>query len=113
MPVSEEFLNYLRELLEWVPELRAKRMFGGYGLYSGDAFFAILVDNALYLKGDDQAREIYRAGGGTVFGYLRQGKPQTMDYWSVPAEVLEEPETLRAWVRGAIDAALRANARKS
>jgi len=113
MPVSAEYLDYIRELLDWVPELRDKRMFGGVGLYSGDAFFAILVDNDLYLKGDDQSRDLFREGGGAAFSYLRQGKPQTMDYWSVPADVLEESETLQRWVRTALEAALRAGKKKS
>jgi len=108
MAVTDDYLDYIRDLLHWVPALRAKKMFGGYGLYAGDAFFAIVVENALYLKGDDEARDLYLQGGGARFSYLRQGKAQTMDYWSVPAEVLEEDALLHTWATNAIDAGLRA-----
>ncbi len=109
MSVSDEYLDYLRDLLEWVPGLRSKRMFGGIGLYSDSGFFAILDQDSLYLKGDELNRELFSDGGGERFSYLKKGKPLSMNYWSVPADVLEEPEVLAVWVRAAMDAALRAN----
>ncbi len=105
--VSDEYLDYLRDLLDWVPGLRLKRMFGGLGLYSDNGFFAIVDRDTLYLKGDDLNRERYREGGAERFSYLRKGKPAGMDYWSVPADVLEDAERLEEWVRAAMDAALR------
>jgi DNA transformation protein len=108
MSVTHEYLEYVRELLAWVPELRARRMFGGVGLYSGERFFAILVDDTLYLKADGTNRNLFSVAGGEDFTYLRQGKPRSMSYWSVPAEILEEPDLLRSWTSAALDAALRA-----
>ena len=108
MSVTSEYLAYVRDLLGWVPELRSRHMFGGVGLYSGERFFAILADDTLYLKADDASRPLFRDGGAEAFSYLRQGKACALDYWSVPAEVLEEPDLLRQWGTAALDAALRA-----
>lgn len=108
MPASDEFLAYLHDLLDWVPELRSKRMFGGAGLYGDGRFFALVADDTLYLKADDHNRPLYRDGGGEKFVYLSKGKPRGMDYWSVPADVLEDPDTLETWTRAALAAALRA-----
>jgi DNA transformation protein and related proteins len=108
MPVSEEYLDYLRDLLNWLPQLRIKRMFGGAGLYSDDIFFAIADDGELYLKADKESVAFYRNGGSEQFTYETKGKLSRMNYWSVPAEVIEEPDELRRWVGIALDTALRA-----
>ena len=112
MSVSDEYLEYLHDLMPWVPGLRAKRMFGGAGLYGDDLFFAIVADDTLYLKADDGCRAFFREGGGETFVFVdKKGRSSTMDYWSVPADVLEEPERLEAWSREALAAALRARAK--
>ncbi len=108
MAISDDYLEYLKELLEWLPQLRAKRMFGGAGLYSDEIFFAIADDAGLYLKADAQSVEFYKKGGGEQFTYESKGKVGKMNFWSVPADVLEDDEELRTWVRVALDTALRA-----
>ncbi len=108
MSVSADYLEYVQELLEWLPALRVKRMFGGVGFYSDELFFAIADDGNLYLKGDGLSEPTYREGGAEQFSYEAKGKIVRLNYWSVPADVLEEPEELRRWVRMALDTALRA-----
>jgi DNA transformation protein len=108
MSVSAEFLEYLQGSLAWVPDLRARRMFGGAGLYSGDLTFAVVQDDTLYLKSDEHNAALYRDGGGQRFSFLRQGRLQSMGYWSVPGDVLEESELLEVWARAALEAARRA-----
>jgi DNA transformation protein len=108
MAISEEYLEYLKELLEWLPQLRIKRMFGGAGLYSEELFFAIAADAELYLKADKQSVEVYQKGGSEQFTYVAKGKVSKMNFWSVPAEVLEDPDELHSWVCIALETALRA-----
>jgi DNA transformation protein and related proteins len=108
MAISETYLEYLKELLAWLPQLRVKRMFGGAGLYSDDLFFAIADDGDLYLKADKESVAFYQKGGGEQFTYESKGKLSHMNYWSVSAEVVEEAEELRRWVNVAMDTALRA-----
>jgi DNA transformation protein and related proteins len=108
MAVSDPYLEYLKELLAWLPQLRVKRMFGGAGLYSDERFFAIADDGDLYLKADAQSEAFYREGGSEQFSYAQKGKVSRMNYWSVPAEVLEAPDRLRHWVDVALDTAMRA-----
>ena len=50
----------MSELVESLPDLfyglgtiRVKRMFGGHGVYADEVFFAIVVDDVLYLKADE------------------------------------------------------------
>lgn len=108
MAISNEYLEYLKDLLEWLPQLRVKRMFGGAGLYDGDLFFAIASGGELYLKADAQSEAFYRNGNSDRFTYESKGKVVGLNFWRVPAEVLEDPDALPRWVRVAMDTALRA-----
>jgi DNA transformation protein len=108
MAISDEYMDYLKDLLAWLPQLRIKRMFGGAGLYSDELFFAIAGDGDLYLKADSESVEFYKQGGGEQFVYESKGKVSRMNFWSVPADIQEDPEQLRHWVGMALDTALRA-----
>jgi len=108
MAVSDAYLDYLKDLLSWLPQLRIKRMFGGAGLYSDDLFFAIADDGDLYLKADGQSVDFYLDGGSEQFTYESKGKLSRMNFWLVPAEVIEDTDALQRWVSVAMDAALRA-----
>lgn len=48
MPVSQEYLDYVLDLLSIVGPVTARRMFGGAGLYLKGLFFALVADDALY-----------------------------------------------------------------
>ena len=69
MPVSEHYIAFVQDLLAGFAPLRIKRMFGGAGIYSGDLFFAILVEDTLYLKVDDGNRAAYQDRGIQPFVY--------------------------------------------
>ncbi len=109
MPVGNGYLAYVRELLEQFEPLRVKRMFGGAGIYSEDLFFAILVDDQLYLKTDSINRPDFERLGLQPFTYSRRdGRCITMSYFPPPADALEDAEVLAVWVHSAISAARRA-----
>lgn len=84
-------------------------MFGGAGIYSGEIFFAIIADDVLYLKADDGNRAAFEERGLRPFTYeTKTGRTGTMSYYPVPPELLEDPQALNPWVRGALVAARRA-----
>jgi DNA transformation protein len=104
--VRDEFVRHVLGRLAPVGPVEAKPMFGGWGLYLGETFFAIVHDDALYLRAEGADAEPYRAAGMSPFLPVAGKKP--MAYWEVPLEVLEEPEELAAWSERALRAARRA-----
>jgi DNA transformation protein len=102
--VTPEFGAFVLDQLARVPQLRSKRMFGGIGIYSGDAFFAILAADELFFKVDDSNRSAYQAAGSEPFRPVAN-RPVTMSYWRVPLEVLEDAGELATWALAAIRAA--------
>ncbi len=104
----DEFVAHCLELFGHLGACRARRMFGGHGLYVGEVFIAIIARERLYLKVDAVSLPAFEAAGCTPFTYDAKGKPMTMAYWTVPDEALESPESMAPWGRRAQDAAVRA-----
>jgi len=107
MSVSSSFRTFIVDQLgRVVPRIRARSMFGGVGIYSGDLFFGLIDDDTLYFKVDDSNRSDFTARKMEPFRpYGDDG--ETMGYYQVPADLLEDPETLRPWAEKAIAVAGR------
>jgi DNA transformation protein and related proteins len=112
MAVSPSFRTYVLDQLGRVaPAIRARGMFGGVGIYSGELFFALIDDDTLYLKVDDGNRADFEAiGMGPFRPFGEDG--EVMRYYEVPAELLEGGEQLGSWVEKAIDVARRAKRKR-
>ena len=99
---TDSFAAFVLEQLDAAGpgDIDARRMFGSLGLYRRDTFFGIISRGHLYLKTDDATRPTYEARGMEPF---RPSPRQTLKhYYEVPIDVLEDPETLAAWVDEAI-----------
>ena len=109
--MSERFIEFITDQLAQLPELRVKRMFGGHGLYSGEQFFAIVMNGRLYFKTDDATREDYTRRGMEPFIYEKARRTMIIKYFEVPPDVLENHDELATWAGRAIRAA--ANEKKT
>ena len=112
MPVTDEFLIYLKDQLADMGPVTSRRMFGGAGLYCDGLIFAIVVDDVLYFKVDDTNRADYEAAGMGPFVFISDRGQSTMGYYEVPANVLESKEKISQWARTALDVAESAKKRK-
>lgn len=110
MAVSDAYREFVIEQLERVVPISSRRMFGGVGLYSEGLFFALIDDDSLYFKVDDTNRQDFEAEGMGPFRPYGDDS-HVMQYYEVPAELLEDPERLRPWVEKAIEVARRSKRR--
>jgi len=92
--------------------VRTRRMFGGIGVYDGDAMFALSVAGRVYLKTDDATRPLYAEAGSEPFRVTMRGAVRETSYWSFPGRALEDAEAFARWVALAREACARAAARK-
>ena len=106
---QDEFVSYLLDMLQGFGEVRARAMFGGYGIYHNELIFAIVVDNILYIKADDKNQHLFIEKGLPRFSYLKKGKECFMSYYRVPDEALDNEDILHYWATIGYQAALRAN----
>ena len=108
MKPNPPFVDHCLELLSPLGPVRARRMFGGWGLYADDLFVALIAADRLYLKVDDSTRERFSQAGCEAFVYGGGAKPMSMSYWTVPPEALESPALMQPWAQAAMQAALTA-----
>jgi DNA transformation protein len=107
MAVSPSFRSFIiDQLSRTVPHIRARSMFGGVGIYGGDLFFALISDDTLYFKVDESNRPDFQGLGMEPFQPYGEGG-EVMQYYQVPAELLEDVEALRPWVEKAMTVAGR------
>lgn len=99
---DDSFKEFVVDQLRALPDLRARAMFGGHGLYQADRFFAILFEGRLYFKVNQPSRAAYVKRGMNPFTYEMKGRIITMNYYEVPPDVLENTAELVVWANRAI-----------
>jgi DNA transformation protein len=107
MSSDDDFIEYVKELLAPTGRPRARKMFGGCGIYLDETIVGIVAEGRLYLKIDDETKPRFAAAGSAPFVYDANGEAVEMSYWTVPDEALESAEEMAPWARLALAAALR------
>ena len=108
-----EFVDHVVETMRAFGPDTAKQMFGGWGLYHDGVFFALIAEDTLYLKADEENGAEFDAASLPPFVYVtKDGDSMTMSYRQAPPEALESPTAMTVWARSAYAAALRAKNRK-
>ncbi len=113
MKPNDPFPTRVTLLLQPLGPVRARSMFGGCGIFLDDVMLAIVDEDRLYFKVDDETVERFAAAGAAPFTYRREGRTLALSYREAPAGALDDPEALLDWARLALDAARRAQSKKS
>lgn len=111
MAVSNSYLEYVLERLGTVGTVTARRMFGGVGIYFDITFFALIDNDTLYFKVNNENRSDYEAEQMEPFRPFGEDS-YSMKYYSVPERVVEDNQLLREWMMKSV-AVARKKARKS
>ena len=112
MPKSSPFVSSVLERFNSFAPVTARAMFGGHGLYVEGVMFALIADEQVYLKADAQNQAFFKEAGSTPFVYDLKDKPVTMSYFLLPEAIYEDFEQLQIWLKSAIAAARRNQAKK-
>jgi DNA transformation protein len=105
-------VDHCLELLAPLGATRARRMFGGHGLYIDDMCVAIIAYDTLFLKTQEADRGAFAAAGCRPFTYeTKDGERTATGYWSAPDEAMESPAEMIPWARRALAAAVAARAK--
>ncbi len=114
MAVSPEFGEFLKEQLAAFGPVDVKRMFGDAGLFRDGLMFALIADDVLYFKVDDENTGAFEAEGLDHFTYTtKKGDRGLMSYRRAPERCLDDPDDMVEWAGLAFSAAMRANSKKS
>ena len=91
MASHPDFVNYMAEQLREAGAIRSRKMFGEYGLYCDDVFFAVVCDDQLFVKVTPQ--------GEAAFPDLPKAPPYEGARDSFLVEDVEDRERLAALIR--------------
>lgn len=103
---DDGFVEFVCDQLEEFAIVTYKSMFGGYGIYCGDIFFAIVFDGRLYFKTDAESQKKYESWDSEPF--QPNAKQRLKSYYEVPVEILEDASKLVEWAEEAYGAATAA-----
>ena len=104
--VSDGFKVLVLDNLSGLEDVLPRPMFGGLGLYCRGVFFGIVASDVLYLKADDELREMFLRAGAQPFKPF-ENRPVSMNYFSVPPAILESPADLLSWAERSLAVARR------
>lgn len=98
MAVSEEYLEYVLDLLSPVGQASSSRMFGGVLLKVKGRQLGVILDEVMYFKVTDlDLQEQYKKKGSVQFTYTRKDKKDPViikNWWSVPENALDNGEEM-------------------
>lgn len=102
---STSYLTFVIDQLSGLGGVTSARMFGGTGLYRDGAIFGLIAEDILYFKVDDSSRDAYEQREMPALRPVAS-KPQLVskNYYQVPAEVIDDPDTLYEWAQWALSA---------
>ena len=93
MATEKATVDFILDQLAPLP-VRARAMFGEYGLYCGDTFVALVCDDTLFVKPTSIADQFFTDED------LAPPYPGAKDHYAVPAALLEDSERLREVIAG-------------
>ena len=114
MAVSPGFVEHALDLVSLAAPTEARRMFGGYGLFSRGLMYGLLDDEELFLKTDEECRQAFADAGCRQWVYESPSRGAVpTGYYRPPDEAHEDAEAMLPWARLALDAAARKAAAKA
>ncbi len=109
MSADAALIAHLMDVLRPLGGVAPRRMFGGAGIFRDGLMFALISDDALYLKADATTVPDFEAEGLGPFTYeTKNGARSLPSYWRAPERLLDDDDEMRVWCRRAAEVATRA-----
>lgn len=106
-PVPSPFVNLVLELMVPLGRVQARKMFGGWGVFSDGLMFAVVIRDELYFKADAENVGRFESRHLKPFVYEARGRTVSLRYFQAPPEALEDPQAMAEWAGSALECALR------
>jgi DNA transformation protein len=108
-PELEAGIETALELFARMGPLRARKMFGGAGIYLDGVMFVLIADGDIYLKADAKnVGAFIKVNCPPFVFHTKDGKAMEMSYRKMPDDALDDITEALIWGRVGYEAALRA-----
>jgi DNA transformation protein len=113
MVASDSFADVLREQLAPLGRVTLRRMFGKTGVFCEGLMLAMVRDDVLYFRVDDDNRVLFKeAEAFPPLNYEKGGGSIDLAFWRAPERLFDEPDEFLVWARAALGAARRVAAKR-
>ena len=100
-PQAAALKSYVEDQLDGLRGLLFRKMFGGWGIYANETFFAIIHGGKLYFHTSEKTQKWYEGKGMGCF--ITPGRKIALKrYFEVPADTIERPRELLRLAREAV-----------
>lgn len=113
MSLTADFKAFIIEQMQGFAAVSLQPMFGGAAVKRNGLTFALLDDDTLYLKVDDENRKTFKSENLPAFTYQTKNGPMViMGYYRAPPRCLDDADEMTLWCQRSYDVAVRAAAHK-
>ena len=100
MKKSQDFIDYIVDMLSPIGEITVGRMFGGVLLKHNNQQLGAIWGNSFYFRVPKSMQEKFKKHGSQPFQYAKKtGMVTVKAYWSVPDDLLEDSQQLVLWAK--------------
>ena len=86
------------EKLSFFGNVKARKMFGGTGVYLNSKIIGILYEGEFFIKANESSVKSYQKQGLTQFCYTKNGPEVYLKYFVLDEIVLENPSLLKQYI---------------
>ena len=105
MVASDSFADVLREQLAPLGHIALRWMFGKTGVFCDGLMLAMVRDDTLYFRVDDDNRALFKeAEAFAPLNYRKGGDSIDLAFWRAPERLFDESGEFLAWARAALAA---------
>lgn len=95
---------FLEDCLDGDRVYSVKKMFWGYSIYKQGKIFAIYAFDQIYFKTNVENIADFTQYKAKQFSYEKQWKIQTIRYYTLPEEIMENRNKLVLWIEKSLNA---------
>ncbi|MCG6220036.1 TfoX/Sxy family DNA transformation protein [Vibrio diabolicus] len=92
--MDKPILKDSMKLFEALGNIKSRSMFGGFGLFADETMFALVVNNQLHIRADQQTSSDFEKQGLKPYVYKKRGFPAVTKYYAISNDLWESSERL-------------------
>lgn len=92
--MDKPILKDSMKLFEALGTIKSRSMFGGFGLFADETMFALVVNNQLHIRADQQTSSDFETQGLKPYVYKKRGFPVVTKYYAISSELWESSDRL-------------------
>ncbi|MCG3721977.1 TfoX family DNA transformation protein [Vibrio cincinnatiensis] len=81
-------------LFEQLGRVKSRSMFGGFGVFVDDTMFALVVNDKLHMRANDELAEKFKQQGYQPYVYKKRGFPVVTKYFALPEACWDDPQAI-------------------